>query len=112
MEDDPLVAFTIEMLLVDAGFDVLTVSDGIGALTELRNGSPPDLLLTDIRLPGGMDGWAIASQAREWFPNLPVVYASGDSGNDWMGKGVPGSMMLHKPFSFALALQTLRQALS
>jgi CheY-like chemotaxis protein len=112
VEDDPLVAFPIEMMLQEAGYVVQTFATGEAALAELRNGAKLDLLLTDVRLPGGLDGWAIAERARELLPDLPVIYASGDSAKEWKDKGVPGSTMLAKPFSFAMALRAVSQVLS
>ncbi|HEY8575239.1 MAG TPA: response regulator [Devosia sp.] len=111
VEDDPLVAFPIEMMLAEAGYEVTTVSNGPGALLELQRGRPLDLLLTDIRLPGNVDGWAIANKARELMPDLPVLYVSGDSAEEWAKKGVPSSAMLRKPFDFETALTAVRQAL-
>jgi CheY-like chemotaxis protein len=112
VEDDPFVAFPIEMMLAEAGYDVVTVSSSANALMQLQYGAGLDLLLTDIRLPGSVDGWDVARRARELFPGLPVVYASGDSANDWAQEGVPGSVMLRKPFSFEVALAAVRQVLA
>jgi CheY-like chemotaxis protein len=72
VEDDPLVAFPIEMMLTEAGYGVVTVSTAAGALVELEHGRLIDLPLTDIRLPNNMDGWAVARRARELQPDLPV----------------------------------------
>ena len=47
------------------------------------------------------DGWKIACEARELFPEIVVVYASGDSASDWSAMGVPDSIMLQKPFAEA-----------
>lgn len=100
------------MTLAEEGYEVTTVSNGPGALLELQRGRALDLLLTDIRLPGNVDGWAIANRARELMPDLPVLYVSGDSAEDWATKGVPGSNMLRKPFNLDAALSAVRQALS
>jgi CheY-like chemotaxis protein len=111
VEDDPLVAFPIEIMLQEAGYDVKTFGTAEAALAELQSGARLDLLLTDVRLPGGLDGWAIAERARKLLPELPVIYASGDSAKEWKTKGVPDSVMLEKPFSFAMALKTVRNVL-
>ena len=58
-------------------------------------------LITDIRMGEGPDGWEIARRARELNPRLPVIYMSGDSAADWSAQGVPGSIMLQKPFASA-----------
>ena len=112
VEDDALVAFPVEMMLAESGYEVVAVSTAAAAITELQSGREWDLLLTDIRLPNEMDGWAIARRARELFPDLPVIYVSGDSAEDWNDNGVPESAMLAKPFSFAMALTVVSRALS
>jgi DNA-binding NtrC family response regulator len=56
-------------------------------------------VVTDIRLGAGPDGWRIGQRARELNPAMPVVYMSADSTHDWASKGVPGSMVLSKPFA-------------
>jgi CheY-like chemotaxis protein len=112
VEDEPFVAFPVEMVLAEAGYDVAVASNGSRALMELQHGAPVHSLLTDIRLPGAMDGWEIARRARELFPDLPVVYARGDSAKEWKDKGVPRSVMLAKPFSLDAAVDTVRLALN
>ena len=55
-----------------------------------------DLLITDVRLPGPVDGWQIAERCREHDPRLPVIYATGFS--PVLPRPVPGSRFLQKPF--------------
>ena len=64
-------------VLGEHGFEVYAVANAKDALRHLTCGSPCDILLTDINLPGSIDGAALARLARELRPNLPVVYASG-----------------------------------
>ena len=64
-------------------------------------------LVTDIRLPGGSDGWEIARRAREMKADLPVVYVTGDSAADWPVKGVPNSVMIQKPYAGAQLLTAI-----
>jgi CheY-like chemotaxis protein len=56
------------------GYQVTAVFTGRQALALLGSGLEPDLLLTDIQLPGDLDGWATARIFRDWLPDLPVVY--------------------------------------
>ncbi len=101
VEDETLIALPILDALEEAGFTVEHVVDGEQAYTWLEGETPPTVLVTDIRLPGAIDGWAIARRARELIPDIVVVYASGDSAADWSAKGVPDSLMLQKPFAYA-----------
>jgi hypothetical protein len=50
-------------------------------------------------LGAGPTGWEVAHQARKMIGGLPVVYTSGDSGNDWQTHGVPSSIYIPKPYT-------------
>ena len=60
--------------------------------------APVDVLFTDINLPGGVDGTALARRARELLPDLPVVYASGRVNMLDPQVRVPGSAFVPKPY--------------
>src|SRR5258707_1073762 len=77
VEDEFLLADMVAEVLGEHGFEVFTVANAKDALRHLIGGSPCDILLTDIKLAGGVDGTVLARLARELRPNLPVVYASG-----------------------------------
>lgn len=96
VEDQPMVRFTISEQLCDAGYEVIQASSGEDALSLLKNGVAIDALLTDLRLPGRIDGWDIAELARALRPDLPVIYASAYS--YVTPRQVPGSVMLDKPY--------------
>jgi CheY-like chemotaxis protein len=100
VEDEAIVALTSVMLLEEAGFEVMHVMEAEEAFVLLEKYCE-DLgaLVTDIRLPGDIDGWEVARRARELCPPLPVVYVSGDSGADWASQGVPNSLMVEKPYA-------------
>jgi DNA-binding response OmpR family regulator len=102
VEDETLISINVTEVLIDAGFDVDHAIDGPEALAKLDRADQQYVaLITDIRLPKGIDGWNIAHHARELFPLIPVVYVSGDSAGDWTANGVPKSMMIQKPFANA-----------
>lgn len=102
VEDEPLISMAVESALVDAGFEVDVVSSGEEALKAIdaRHGEFR-AVLTDIRLGGRLSGWDIGRHARQAVPTIPVVYVSGDSASEWTAQGVPGSVMIQKPFAFA-----------
>ncbi len=97
-EDQGIIASLIEMTLLDAGLTPTVVTSGVEALALLSPPTPFDLLVTDIRMEPGPDGWAVAAQAREGRPDILVIYITGDSMDDWRTKGVPGSLLIAKPF--------------
>jgi DNA-binding NtrC family response regulator len=63
-----------------------------------------DVLITDIRLPGKVDGWQIAERCREHDPSLPVIYATGFSPVE--ARPVSGSLSLQKSPSAADVINT------
>jgi CheY-like chemotaxis protein len=95
VEDEALVREIALLEFEDAGFRVVEAGDGETALAALAGGKV-DLLFTDIRLPGRIDGWSIARYARAIRPGVPVIYASGFPG-DAMDL-VPGGRFIPKPY--------------
>ena len=77
VEDETLLLEVITADLEDAGFDVTPAATAESAIDLLKEGLNVDLLFTDIRLPGAMDGWQLAESARALRPGLPVIYATG-----------------------------------
>ncbi|MCK5911396.1 MAG: response regulator, partial [Caulobacter sp.] len=87
--------------LEEGGFRVEPVRSGADAICALESPDAPfRALVTDIDIPAP-DGWDVARRARELFPDLAVIYVSGGSSHEWASKGVPGSVMLVKPFALA-----------
>jgi CheY-like chemotaxis protein len=76
VEDDVLVRFTTADILREEGFDVLEAVDSSEALALLTTGHPLDLVITDIRMPGHMDGVQLASVIKATRPNLPIALLS------------------------------------
>jgi DNA-binding response OmpR family regulator len=113
VEDDAAVMLVLEDALVEAGFSVLTASDGDSAICELEK-EPNRFkgLITDIRLGPGPDGWAVAKRGRELSPNLPIIYLSGDSIREWTANGVPNSVSLEKPVAMAQVVVAVSQLLN
>src|SRR5262249_24876796 len=76
------------------------------ALRQIACG-PVDILLTDINLPGGMDGTALARRMRELKPDLPIIYASARATPLEHGARMPGSLILAKPYDPAALARLL-----
>jgi len=76
VEDDVLVRLTTADILREAGFDVLEAVDASEALALLTTGHPLDLVITDIRMPGHMDGVQLTNVIKNTRPNLPVALLS------------------------------------
>lgn len=100
VEDDPDIRAIIEETLCEGGFEVAVAASGEEAVALLTaNNTDYRALVTDIGLPGSLDGWEVARRAREVEPAFPVVYMSGEHSADWSSRGVPNSVMLGKPFA-------------
>ena len=112
VEDDFLVRLTLVDALSDGGFEVLEAADAKEALTLVCDRDDISAMLTDINLPGGSDGFALARAARVIRPQLPVVYASGRYGGAEDGQAVDGSRFLAKPFTPSLAAAVLYDMIS
>lgn len=101
VEDEALLAFDLEHELLASGYKVEVATNGDDAITLLDGPGKFAAVLSDIRLGSGSDGWAVAKHARRIDPKVPIVYMSGNSSADWASEGVPGSLMLTKPFAMA-----------
>ena len=77
VEDEILISEMVAEVLAEHGYEVHVAANAKDALRHLTCGAPCDVLFTDINLPGGVDGAALAQLARKLRPDLPVVYASG-----------------------------------
>jgi CheY-like chemotaxis protein len=112
VEDEAaLGTITMEMLEM-SGFRVLSASSGSTALAMVRGGAAPDLLLTDVVMPG-MSGRDLADRIRETRPGLPVLFMSGYS-DEVIGRHGTlghGEHLLQKPFSMAQLLSSVRASL-
>ncbi len=97
VEDEFFIREWVAQSLVEQGFAVESVTNAADALFHI-NHEPIDVLLTDINLPGGMDGTALARRARELRPDLTVIYASAHAASLKQEARVPGSVVLPKPY--------------
>jgi CheY-like chemotaxis protein len=100
VEDEILISEWVAETLEELGFAVYCAANAADALRYLAS-APVDVLFTDVNLPGGMDGTALARRARELSPGLSVVYASARVMLDAKLR-VPDSMFVPKPYVPAL----------
>jgi CheY-like chemotaxis protein len=102
VEDEALVLELGLLALQEAGFTVEAVTSGTAAVAAIDGrGEDFRVIVTDIDLGGELSGWDVARHAREKLPDVPVVYVSGGSSHEWTSLGVPGSLMLAKPYAAA-----------
>jgi two-component system, response regulator PdtaR len=77
-EDDVILRAVVARQLRDERYSVIETSNAEEVILVLRAGIPVDLLFTDVRMPGTLDGFALAHLVRAEFPGVKVVIASGN----------------------------------
>jgi PAS domain S-box-containing protein len=97
VDDEAAVRETTAEFLRGLGYRVLEAGDGPAGLRRLRRLSRLDLLITDVGLPGGMNGRQLAEAVRERWPALPILFITGYAGM----KLPPGIEVIDKPFELA-----------
>ncbi|GAB3461958.1 hypothetical protein GCM10027321_23160 [Massilia terrae] len=105
VEDDPLVREAVAPALRSCGFEVLVAEDGDTALRMLEQGARPDVVFSDIVMPGTVGGIELAGIVRERFPGLRVVLASGYTERQ---AAIPGVRVLAKPYAIEQVVELLR----
>jgi CheY-like chemotaxis protein len=104
-EDEVLVRELAFEDLSDAGFDVVPARNGDAALAILQDDRNFDLLFTDIRMPGLIDGWELAAEAKRLVPGLKVIYSTGLDESD---QGLaPSDRLIQKPYRLDVLLKLL-----
>jgi DNA-binding response OmpR family regulator len=99
VDDDATIQSIIEDTLSDGGFSARLASSGEEAIALLAT-AQFQVLVIDISFGSDhVKGWPVARRARAFNPNLPVIYITGGSTDDWSIHGVPNSLLLTKPFA-------------
>lgn len=106
VEDDVLLRLITADDLRAAGYNVVEASSADEAMTVLDSAVPVDLVLTDIRMPGSMDGLALAAIVRQRWPDLKIVVASGE--RPGQAALAVADAFLPKPYDSAAILARLK----
>ena len=111
-DDDALRAYATD-ILQELGYHVMSANNGVAALETLDRGGPVDLLLTDVVMPGGLNGRQLADKAVARRPGLRVLYMTGYTRDAIVhhGRLDPGINMISKPFSFEELAARVRERL-
>jgi DNA-binding response OmpR family regulator len=113
VEDDAIAGDEVKRALEDAGFRVLLVQSGEKATSTFdENAGEVGGLVADVKLGGNVSGWDVARHAREVNQDLPVVYITGFSAEDWPSQGVPKSILVQKPFAPAQIITAISSLLN
>ena len=113
VEDEPTVRMLIIDALADLGYTLIEAADSVAGLKLLRSDVQIHLLITDVGLPGGMNGRQMADAGRVVRPGLKVLFVTGYAENAAIGQGAlePGMQVLTKPFVFDTLASRVRELL-
>jgi len=101
IDDEPTVRMLVVDILEGLGYGAIEAGDGVAGLKILDSDTRVDLLITDVGLPGGMNGRQVAEAARTRRPGLKILFITGYAENAVLSHGhlAPGMHVLTKPFS-------------
>lgn len=113
IEDQTALRLVVCEVLEELGYRVDAFEDGPTALAYLQNGERPDLLLSDIGLPGGLNGRQVAERCRERYPDLKVLFITGYDESAALSDGqlLQGTLVLTKPFELEVLAERVRTLL-
>jgi CheY-like chemotaxis protein len=108
VEDEDLVRMPIAEYLRDCGYNVLEAGDAREAI-GLADEDHVDVVFSDVRMPGEMDGFGLARWFRMHHPEVPVLLTSGYN-TSWASEAEP-VRLIGKPYSQRQVLERIRAAL-
>jgi len=110
IDDEPTIRMLIAEVLQENGYTVFEADTATSGLRILQSDARIDLLITDVGLPGGLNGRQVADAAREARPQLKVLFITGFAENAVVGNGhlAPGMAVVTKPFVLAALSQKVR----
>jgi two-component system, response regulator PdtaR len=111
VDDEDDVRQSAVVALEQFGYRVLEACDSVGALDLLESRQDIDLLFTDVRMPGEMNGVELAFTVRSRWPSIGIIIVSGFF--DLKGSSLPtGTTFLAKPYRFAELKALVEQQLA
>jgi len=101
-------------VLGDLGYTAIEAADGPAGLRVLQSNARIDLLVTDVGLPGGMNGRQVADAARERRPGLRVLFITGYAENAVLNHGHldPGMHVMTKPFAMEALASRIKELIA
>jgi PAS domain S-box-containing protein len=114
VDDEPVIRMLVVEVLGELGYAVVEAADGASGLKIMESNLRIDLLVSDVGLPGGMNGRQLADAARALRPDLKVLFITGYAENSTIGNGYleAGMHVLTKPFTMELLSHRVKEILS
>jgi len=113
VDDEPTIRMLVVEILEEMGHTVLEAGDGAAAVRLLNTGAHIDLLITDVGLPGQMNGRQVADAALQLLPGLKVLFITGYAENAVIGNAplAPHMALVTKPFAMDVIAARIRAML-
>ncbi|MGC1952042.1 MAG: response regulator, partial [Gammaproteobacteria bacterium] len=114
VEDEARVRKLAKQYLSAAGYTVLEAESGDAALAMIQSGTVPDLLFSDIVLPGTLDGYRLASRIEQAYPDIKVLLTTGAGTEKLAGSGIDVEHfpLLRKPYGAAVLAAAVHERLA
>lgn len=114
VEDEPAVRLLVLEVLRELGYAALEATDSESAIPILQSAHRIDLLISDVGLPGGLNGRQLAEVARQHRPDLPVLFMTGYAEKAAQRRGFLGAgmEMMIKPFAMEALAMKVREILA
>jgi PAS domain S-box-containing protein len=114
VDDEPTVRMLVTEVLEDLGYTAIEAADGPAGLKVLQSDVRLDLLVTDVGLPGGMNGRQVADAGRVLRPDLKVLFITGYAENAAVGNGhlEPGMQVITKPFVMEVLAARIKEMIN
>ncbi|BDM23428.1 MULTISPECIES: PAS domain-containing protein [Pseudomonas] len=114
VEDQAALRLVVAEVLEELGYQVQAFENGATALAHMQQCEQPDLLLSDIGLPGGLNGRQLAERCRQLHPQLKVLFITGYDESAALSDGqlLQGTSVLTKPFELEALAERVRQLLA
>ena len=111
VDDEPTVRMLITEIIEELGYVAIEAADSVAGLKLLQSDARIDLLVTDVGLPGGMNGRQMADAARVTRSDLKVLFITGYAENSLLGNGrlAPGMAVMTKPFPIETMATRIKQ---
>jgi DNA-binding response OmpR family regulator len=110
VEDEIFIRLALADDLAEAGFCIFQAAGAEEALQVLQSSLPIDVMITDIRMPGALDGLELAMRARTAWPELRILLLSGNLAD--LPPGVLADALIAKPYNPTALIAQIRQLLN
>jgi PAS domain S-box-containing protein len=111
VDDEPMVRMLVTEVLTESGYQVLEAGDAPSAIKVIESNPDIALLITDVGLPGGMNGRQLADMVRIQRNELKILFITGYAENAAVSNGHldHGMEILTKPFAMASLIGKVRK---